>query len=138
MADIKFSGNTKLRTINAEFIKAFPYLFLEFEDASGKRYHGLIQDINHAKVRGAGKTAGELSINGNMLVSTLEQRYFDTFGTKVIVKYFINKRGYDVAKKADKYAMTLSGLSKWLSENDGANIPEAFPGYAQGNWDKAE
>jgi len=136
MADIKFSGNTKLRTINAEFIKSFPYLFLSFVDASDKWVKD--QDTTHAKVRAAGKTGGELSINGNMLVSTFEKRYLEAFGSKVLVKYEMNGKGYHVVKKAEKYAMTFSALNKWLSENGASYIPKVYPGYAQGNWDKAE
>ena len=50
MADIKFTGNKKLKSINSEWCNKFPYLYLRFFNEDGKSQGSW--DVNHSTVRG--------------------------------------------------------------------------------------
>jgi hypothetical protein len=95
MAEITFTGNKNLRTIQREWCSKFPYLFLAFSDATGKMVHysKSTESITHADIRGK-KGADELSTNASMNVGTFESRYEAAFGCKVEIYYHKNGRSY--------------------------------------------
>lgn len=116
MAEITFTGNKLLRTIQREWCAKFPYLFLAFSDASGKMIHYAEskEAITHADIRGK-KGADELSTNASMNVGTFESRYEAAFGCKVEIYYHKNGRSYrsldeNNAKTLNEYNEYAKGL----------------------------
>ena len=95
MAEISFTGNKLLKTIQREWCTKFPYLFLGFTDAAGKAAHywKSEESVSHASIRGK-KEASELSTNASMNVGTFESRYEAAFGCKVEIYYYKNGRSY--------------------------------------------
>ncbi|NJL76438.1 MAG: hypothetical protein HC892_16895 [Saprospiraceae bacterium] len=83
--------NRTLREIQIEFQSYFPFLKIEFYDAQHTAGEGsppcqqifdlsrTIRDIKRAR------TAGEININDNLKVSTLEQSFYELYGLNVQV-----------------------------------------------------
>jgi len=124
MADIKFTGNKKLKSINREWCTKFPYLYLGFFSPEGKGMGDWSK--NHSEVR-AKKDASELTTTASMNVSTFERRYFEAFGTNVEIKYEKNGRNY---RSLDEHNnMTLSELNAWAKEKGASQILVAHPDW---------
>jgi hypothetical protein len=120
MAEITFTGNKLLKSINKEWCTKFSYTYLGYFDSKGKG--GMPWDQTHASIRGK-KTADELSTNASMKVSTFEKRYEEAFGCKVEIKYEKNGRLYRSTGDCDN--MTLSEFNNWAKEKGAAKILEA-------------
>ena len=122
MADITFTGNKKLKSINKEWCGKFPHTYLSFAGPDGK-FQG-DWSVNHSTVRSK-KDASELATTGNMKVKTFETRYKETFGTDVEIKYEKNGRLY---RSLDAHnEMTLSEFNKWAGEHGASNVVEEHP-----------
>ncbi|MFN5912460.1 MAG: hypothetical protein ACK45H_14055 [Bacteroidota bacterium] len=122
MADITFTGNKKLKSINREWCTKFPYLYLGFFDADGKGQGDW--SVNHSTVR-AKKDASELATTGNMNVGTFETRYKNAFGSPIEIKYVKNGRNY---RSLDEHNnLTLAALNRWAAENGASNVLETHP-----------
>jgi len=124
MADITFTGNKKLKSINWEWTGKFPYLYLSFYDAKGK-VHGSWTDT-HASIR-VSKNSKELSTNAGMKVSTFESRYEDAYGCKIEIKYIKGSRTYRTLGEHND--LTLSEMNAWAKDNGGAEIREDKPDW---------
>lgn len=122
MADITFTGNKLLKSINKEWCSKFPYTYLGYFDSKGKG--GMPWTQTHAAIRGK-KTAAELSTNASMKVSTFEKRYEDAFGCKVEIKYEKNGRLYRSLGENDE--LTLNQFNEWCKEKGANNIIESHP-----------
>lgn len=87
---MKISDDRTIKSIQAEFNSKFPYLKLEFyneahEVEEGSKIKSLIHvDQTIRDVRTI-HTEGDLSINGHLKVSTLEQNFADMYGLNVQV-----------------------------------------------------
>ena len=114
MADIKFTGNKTLKSINKEWCSKFPYTYLGFFNSEGKAAPDW--NATHASIRGK-KDASELS--------TFESRYEDAFGAKVEIKYEKNGRLYN--SLGEQNEMTLNEFNDWAKENGASVITEAHP-----------
>ena len=122
MAEIAFTGNKTLKSINREWCAKFPYTYLSFEAANGKWISEW--SPTHASIRGK-KEASELSTTATMLVSTFESRYEAAFGCKVEIKYSKNGRLY--RSLGEHNNMTLSEFNAWAKESGGSKILETYP-----------
>jgi hypothetical protein len=122
MAEITFTGNKKLKTINSEWCAKFPYLYLGFFNAEDKPVGDWTK--NHTEAR-AKKDASELLTTATMNVSTFESRYKAAFGTVVEIKYIKNGRKYRSINEHN--SLTLSELNKWAETNGCSKIREAHP-----------
>jgi len=129
MAEISFTGNKQLKTIQKEWCSKFPYLFLSFFDAAGKNLHywKLESCPTHASIR-AKKDADDLSTNASMNVGTFESRYEAAFGCKVEIYYIKNGRGY--RSSGDNNAKTLNEYNEYVKSLGASEIlknnPELF------------
>jgi hypothetical protein len=122
MAEIKFTGNKQLRSINREWCSKFPYLYIGFFTPDGKGVGDW--KVNHSTVR-AKKDASELATTATMNVGTFEKRYNDAFGSTVEIKYVKNGRKYRSLNDHNK--MTLSEFNKWVKDNGGSVILDTHP-----------
>lgn len=122
MAEISFTGNKKLKSINNEWCGKFPYLYLSFFTPDGKVAGDW--EVTHASIRGA-KGAKELSTTASMNVGTFEKRYEDTYGARVEIKYIKNGRKY--SKLGDHDKLSLAKMNAWAKDNGGSEIKEAKP-----------
>lgn len=87
---MKILDNRTIADIQAEFHAKFPYLKLEFynqphEVGEGSRLKSLIDKNKTIKDVRTVHTEGEMSINGHLKVSTLEQSFADDYGLNVQV-----------------------------------------------------
>lgn len=122
MADIKFTGNKQLKSINKEWCSKFPYLYLGFFTPDGKGIGDWSN--NHSLARGK-KDASELATTATMNVGTFEKRYFEAFGSNVEIKYVKNGRKYRSLNEHNN--MTLSEFNNWAKESGCSNIMETHP-----------
>ena len=114
MAEIKFTGNKSLKSINREWCAKFPYLYLAFFDADGKHVNAETWgERTHASVRGK-KDAAELSTTATMHVGTFEQRYEEAFGCKVEIYHERGGRYYQSLKENNH--LTLSEYNQQCKE----------------------
>lgn len=124
MAEITFTGNKKLKSINREWCTKFPYLYLGFFNAEDKPVGDW--ENNHSDAR-AKKDASELLTTATMNVSTFERRYKEAFGTVGEIKYVKNGRKY---RSLDEHnSMTLSEFNKWCESNGCSKIMETHPDW---------
>lgn len=87
---MKISDNRTIQSIQMEFTSKFPYLKLEFyrqphEVGEGSQVKSL---VDADKMIGEVRTIhnqGDLSINGHLKVSTLEQNFAEMYGLNVQV-----------------------------------------------------
>lgn len=85
MADIKASGNTKVKTIKAQFKEAYGAT-LRVYTGMGKKYaddNETLASARHNNERPDGD--GAVDLHGNMLVKTVEERFMSEIGVKVQV-----------------------------------------------------
>ena len=121
MSEIKFTGNKSLSSINRDWCKKFPFLYLRFFNEKGK---SLTWDRTHASIR-AHKGAKELSSNSNMHVGTFERRYEDAYGVKVEIMYEKNGRRY--RSLDDDNEKTLKEYNAAVEAKGGVDIKETHP-----------
>ncbi len=121
MADIKFTGNKQLKSIQKEWCSKYPYLFLAFSNPEGKNVHywKLSEEPTHASIRGK-KGADELSTNASMNVGTFESRYEATYGCKVEIYYLKNGRAYQ--SLAENNAKTLNEYNDYAKSLGAADV----------------
>ncbi len=121
MAEIHITGQKMLKTINAEFQEAFPYLCLSFcsmdEWKKANNSAGTIHCFNVNKrlsdVRvKKDANAGDISIHGRTLVKNLEKAFYDTYGICCQVCYEKDGKGYYTGGTYDN--MSLTQLNKEL------------------------
>lgn len=126
MAEITFTGNKNLRTIQREWCTKFPYLFLGFYDKDGKHvnYPKSKEPITHADIRGK-KAADELSTNASLNVGTFESRYEAAFGCKVEIYYHKNGRSYRSLKENNE--KTLNEYNAYAKSLGSSEIMPAHP-----------
>lgn len=84
------SDEKKIREVQKEFSEKFPYLRLEFytEEHGAEEGSPADQKINPDKTIGEIRkqhSSGDLSVNGNQKVSTLEHNFHDIYGLNVQV-----------------------------------------------------
>lgn len=85
MADIKASGQTKVKTIKAQFKEAYGATLRVYK-GMGKKHaddNETLASARHNNERPKGD--GTVDLHGNMLVKTVEQRFMDEIGVKVQV-----------------------------------------------------
>ena len=86
MADIVVSGNTKVKTLKAQFQEKYGVAIRVYK---GQKFAD--DDATLASVRKDGVSGkGEIDINGNMHVGNLERKFMDNLGVKIQVE---NKAG---------------------------------------------
>ena len=93
---MKISDDRTITSIQTEFNSKFPYLKLEFYDEAHEVGEGsktkFLIDVNQTiKAVRTIHTEGDLSINGHLKVSTLEQNFAEMYGLNVQV--FRNSNG---------------------------------------------
>jgi hypothetical protein len=124
MAEITFTGNKLLKSINKEWCTKFPYLYLSFYRADGKPQESWT--VTHASIRGK-KDADELSINANMKVGTFEKRYQEAFGAKIEIKYIKGGRTYKTLGEHNE--LTLAEMNAWVKDHGGAEVMKEKPDW---------
>lgn len=120
MSDIQINGRIKIKSFQADFIKRFPYLVPTLVNKNKTRLDNEYT-IAHANsvVNGEYKPikVDDFSINGNLHVGSMEDRFEDAFGIPCEVvfrkggKHFITKGKYD--------SMSISEANAAL-KNEGA------------------
>jgi len=117
MADIKFTGNKTLATINKEWLAKFPYVYIRFVD------HPMWK-VTHASVR-TKKDAADLSTNAGMNVGTFETRHKDAYGAAVELCYEKNGRKY--RSLGEHNALTLNEFNAFAKSKGGVEIMTTHP-----------
>jgi hypothetical protein len=117
MADITFTGNKTLATINKEWLEKFPFVYIRFVG------HGDWK-VTHASVR-AKKDADELSTNAGMNVGTFETRHKEAYGAEVELCYEKNGRKY--RSLGEHNTMTLNEFNGFAKSDGGVEIMTAHP-----------
>ena len=80
MAEIKLSGNMKVKTLRAQFKEAF--------GSTLRVYHGVgfaNDEATLASIRAKDAKGGELAVKGNMQVGNFENKVKELYGIKVQV-----------------------------------------------------
>ena len=113
VTELKVSGNKKIGTLQKEFNKKFPYLrlgiFYSYARQQVARGEGILQipaDKTLASVRRA-DSGGDISINGNKRIGTLENEFDTVFGLYCQVCY--------TSAEGNRYYTSGSADSKTLS-----------------------
>ena len=104
MAEIALKGNMKVKTLKAEFKKAFGSTLRVYKSASCKGAFA-DDDATLASIRAEGKKGGELVVGGNLRVGNFEKKIAEMYGIGVQVA------DKDDKKLADNSA-TLVGAGK--------------------------
>ena len=117
MADIKFTGNKTLATINREWLAKYPYIYIRFTGHPDWKN-------THASVR-TKKAAAELSTNAGMNVGTFEARHKDAYGAEIEICY--EKGGRLYRSLGDQNGMSLNELNTWAKENGASEIVKIHP-----------
>lgn len=78
MADISFTGNKKVKSIQKEFKEAYGATLRVY---NGARFAD--PDATLASLRAEGKKGGEIKINGNKKVGNFEKEVLDEYGIKI-------------------------------------------------------
>ena len=117
MADIKFTGNKTLATINKEWLAKFPYMYIRFVG------HGDWK-VTHASVR-TKKDAADLSTNAGMNVGTFETRHKDAYGAEIEICY--EKGGELYRSLGEHNTMTLNEFNAFVKEKGGSEILKTHP-----------
>ena len=104
MAEIALKGNMKVKTLKAEFKKAFGSTLCVYKSESCKGAFA-DDDATLASIRAEGAKGGELAVKGNMQVGNFEKKVAEMYGIGVQVA------NADDSKLADNSA-TLVGAGK--------------------------
>ncbi|MEE0950661.1 MAG: hypothetical protein U0L62_00400 [Paludibacteraceae bacterium] len=84
MAEIKLTGNMKVKTLKADFKEAFGATLRVYKNVSCKA--GFADDnATLASIRAEGAKGGELKIVGNMQVGNFEKKIAEMYGIGVQV-----------------------------------------------------
>ena len=84
MAEIKLTGNMKVKSLKADFKEAFGATLRVYKNASCKA--GFADDnATLASIRAEGAKGGELKIVGNMQVGNFEKKIAEMYGIGVQV-----------------------------------------------------
>lgn len=126
--EISVTGQKKVRTLMTEFNKKFPYLGLRLYRPEAKNSkesytpYRIPEDKTLASVRAEGASGGNISINGNKKIKTLEKEFEKVFGLYAQVCYCPKDceagKGFVTLGNLDEY--TLSAFNEKCKE-DGAN-----------------
>jgi len=84
MAEIALKGNMKVKTLKADFIKAFGASLRVYKSATCKGAFA-DDDATLVSIRAEGKAGGELKIIGNMQVGNFEKKIAEMYGIGVQV-----------------------------------------------------
>ncbi len=125
MADLTFTGNKMLKSINKDFVEKFPYLYIRFYDKDGKQCNG---KSTHASIR-LKKNAEDMSINGNLHVGTFEKRYEESFGVKCEIMHVLNGRKYRSLDEDNN--VSISEYNKKVQAKGATPAIEAIADYLQ-------
>ena len=117
MADIKFTGNKTLATINKEWMAKYPYVFIRFVGCMNIK-------ATHASVR-TKKDAADLSTNAGMNVGTFEARHKEAFGVAVELCYA--KNGKQFRSLGAHNSMSLNEFNAYAKSNGGSEILKTHP-----------
>lgn len=117
MAEIKFTGNKTLSTINKEWMEKYPYVFIRFVGCMDMK-------ATHASVR-TKKDASDLSTNAGMNVGTFETRHKDAFGIEVELCYA--KDGKQFRSIGEMNSMTLNEFNTYAKSKGGSEILKTHP-----------
>ncbi len=104
MAEIALKGNMKVKTLKAEFKKAFGSTLRVYKSESCKGAFA-DDDATLSSIRAEGAKGGELAVKGNMQVGNFEKKVAEMYGIGVQVA------NADDSKLADNSA-TLVGAGK--------------------------
>lgn len=104
MAEIALKSKMKVKTLKAEFKKAFGSTLRVYKSVSCKGAFA-DDDATLASIRAEGAKGGELAVNGNMQVGNFEKKVAEMYGIGVQVA------NADDSKLADNSA-TLVGAGK--------------------------
>lgn len=99
MADFKISGKMKVKTLKADFKKAYGSTLRVY---NGQRF--VDDDATLASIRKGDAKGGEVAINGKMLVGNFEAKILEEFGIKIQVATPDDSKLVD-----DKTTLTQSG-----------------------------
>lgn len=126
MADLTFDGRTKVKTIKASFKDNFGATLRVYTSVDCK----VLADDNAtlASIRTEGFTGGELTVKGNMKVSTFERRMAELYGIGVQVANADNSEFADdtsTLMSAGSTASPKSGASHFKTSNQSAKSKES-------------
>lgn len=99
MADFTISGRMKVKTLKADFKKAYGSTLRVY---NGVRFAD--DDATLASIRKGDAKGGEIAVNGKMQVGNFEKKIFEEFGIKVQVAAPDDSKLVD-----DKTTLTQSG-----------------------------
>lgn len=99
MADFTISGKMKVKTLKADFKKAYGSSLRVY---NGQRFAD--DDATLASIRKGDAKGGEVAINGKMLVGNFEAKILEEFGIKIQVATPDDSKLVD-----DKTTLTQSG-----------------------------
>jgi len=123
MSDIKINGKIKLKTFQTEFCEKYPYLVPTLVNKEGTRLHNsytLAQCNTNVHGEYSPFKVDELSINGNLLVGTLEKRFLEDFGIPCQVIYRKNGKHLQTMGNFDK--LSISEANQKLQEEGAEKI----------------
>jgi hypothetical protein len=119
MADINFTGNKTLATINKEWLAKFPFMYIRFVG------HGDWK-VTHAAVR-TKKDAADLSTNAGMNVGTFEARHKEAYGADIELCY--EKGGKLYKSTGEHNALTLNQFNDYAKSKGGSDIKKTHPDW---------
>ena len=123
---ISVTGNKKLKTLQKEINKKFPYLFLSvyplsMKKESSKAPHDSEKRISEVRTK---TNPGDISIHGRTLVGNIEKQFEKIFGLYSQVCYTKSDGGYYYTSRSlDE--MNLTQLNKYGEKE----------GWKKGVWD---
>jgi len=117
--EISVSGNKKIKTLQKEFTKKFPYIAISLFPLSEKTKHTQTRHSSELKISEVRtkNNPGKVSLNGRTLVGTIEKNFDKLFGIYAQVCYKDSDGGrYYTSGSTDK--LSLTKLNKY-GESEG-------------------
>jgi len=128
MADITVNGNKKLKTLQKEFSKKFPYLFLGFivtEDL-GKNVN--VRSLDNSKTISEVRTKQSnepISLHGRTMIKNMESKFMGELGiaVQIAVKDYLGHSLYFPI--GDFFnGLSLTKANEWAMENGTSKIAD--------------
>jgi hypothetical protein len=107
--EISMNSRKKIERIQKEFTDKFNYLTLIFLDENMKSI-----DVSRSLAEVRTAKGPDISIMGSLKVSTIEQRFKDSFGITVKVAYYRDRKVMHTKESVKK---SLNELNQWCEKN---------------------
>ena len=128
MADITVNGNTKLKTLQKEFTKKFPYLFLGFIATEDRNKNVNVRSLNNDKTISDVRTkqsSEPISLHGRTMIKSMESKFIAELGiaVQIAVKDYLGHSLYFPI--GDFFnGLSLTKANEWAMEKGTSKITE--------------